>query len=274
MADDGHIAAARREELRRAERREQDLRDYDDEVNDRANGKTRRFTREEDSTRAVASRRERSWTETVRLTLEIAQFRQELDELDRASAKALEDAERREREARQRLELARDRATCDPQGRHVYRTADGHTAFYDDASEVGRDEFGRIQWRRNAPTWEERRALGDDVIGATRRREEVAAYRDQVRRARERTDDGEQLEADELARLRAGVRNMPDAVRANLPVADVSLSAAAAYDPDDRFAGAPSASDAFDRVRRGTPPAPALDELLPVTVKPERLRPS
>jgi hypothetical protein len=111
--------------------------------------------------------------------------------------------ERSLKRARQRLEAAqavlddiRARASVTPDGRRAYRTEDRKRAFYDDGTELTREEIAKVPWREGAPTWEQRLAAGEAVRQAKRVYEDLEAYKVRAEYYRDRMATGDVLSED------------------------------------------------------------------------------
>jgi hypothetical protein len=168
-----------------------------------------------------------------------------LEELDRASARAMIEADRRVQETERALEELRRRAALDEHGRRVYRTADGKRAFREDGTELTQQQMDAVDWKGGEPTWEEHQKPRHQVDAAIEEREQIGEFRDRIDTQRRRIDNGGDLSADELAAFEEELEDMPDAVRAQVDNQTVSSPAA------NRSAGLPDVGGAFNRLRFG-----------------------
>lgn len=167
-------------------------------------------------------------------------LRDRLEQMDRLSLETLKKAE-------SELKDVRSRAATDDQGRRMYRTADGRTAFYEDGTEVGKDVQQRTDWT-GKPAWETFKESNQELQAAQERRR-------QVQQAQQEAANGN-LSPDELRGLEASVEKMdsaPDDVLAALGGPRSGTSAAREYMGADE--GAPSSKTAFNRAGSGEAPA-------------------
>jgi len=203
--------------LRRQAR--QDATDFQNEMADLDVGRIRRFIPLDQSQRAQRDRderRDRDWLLSLLGYERLAAFQHRLAELDRASIRALREAERRAETAEQQLQQIRTVATRDERGRLVYRTANRSSGFTDDGVAVAQDEFDRVIWREDAATWEERQRAGDTWREAIAERDAIGAYRDRLDTIRQRVDSGGPLDESELAELQKGAEDLPESVAREL----------------------------------------------------------
>jgi hypothetical protein len=214
--DEEETERQRREERAR---RAQDSEDFNNEIAGREAGRMKRFMPDHlapSVRREREDKRDREFWTSIALQDQLRQFTVRLDELERASIEALNEAERRVEDAENHLERVRDNATRDDQGRLVYRTAAGDSGFYDDERRIAQPEFERIEWKDGKTTWEERQQAGKEYRDASTERDAIGEYRDRLHNARERVRSGATLDEDELAALKTVVEEMPDAVSRRL----------------------------------------------------------
>lgn len=244
-----------REEIAR-EKRARDYADSMDESAGRDTGKMRRFISDRYSPDAQQQRRtdDRRFIETLTRQDQIQQLQRRLDELDRQTAQALRDAEERAEKARRRCEDMDRAATRDRFGRIVFRSEDGQHGFYADGTEITASELAAIDWKPGATSWETRQRTGDEYSAATGEVELVRRRREHLNEHRQTLEgvpsERELLEMDrELAALPTLQPRLGNQSR---------QSAASEHIPDDTFADAPKASDAFATAAN---PAEANEEL-------------
>ena len=195
-------------------KRSRDFGDLQDENAGRETGKIRRFVAAGNDLTAVRAREHGySWTADLIEQMRLNRIADRLDELDRASARALELALKREREARETLEQIQSQAMI-VQGRRAYRTADGRHVYYEDGTRV-EEQVARDSTR---PTWEQYQDANRHVDTAVEERKEIEDYRDRLDRTRSRVqgDDGEPLNKDDLDAIDKELEAMPDSVRKQL----------------------------------------------------------
>lgn len=235
-----------REEKARLKRR-QDYADLQDENAGRSVGKMRRFTSPSDSPEfREQQRRADDWylLETLTYEQRIRRLRDRLDELDRASLEALREAERRVERTERALRELQDRAAVDPQGRRMYRTADGRTAFYEDETEVTREIQDATDWT-GRPTIEQFRERRRHSSDAVQERDEIVEFRRELYEHRARIDSGDELSPDELAALDNWSDVTPSFLRADTPQRRIGTSAARGHVPDGTDSSAPNVAEAF-----------------------------
>jgi hypothetical protein len=110
----------------------------------------------------------------------------------------------------------------------VYRTADGQRAFDEDARELTVAEIARIDWRADAPTWEQHERAIKASFDAATEVDDIRAYRENVVEAQERLDMGTPISQKELDALDAQLEIMPASVRERLDAPRVAMSPAPA----------------------------------------------
>lgn len=240
------------DEDKQREKRQRDLDDAQNEAAGRDTGRIRRFLTEDRSPQAVAARKSQLlWNDLLMMTIQSERFRERLDELDRASEYALRVAERRAREAQDHLEQLQKRASTDDDGRRVYLTRDGRHAYDETGQRLTPEAQARVQWKRDAPTWEEYREGYRSSEKAVRELEEIKAYRERLQQGREKLNRGEDLDG-----LEKDLEKMPDGVRRQLEKSGTQKSAAHEYLRDDPLPSAPDLSAAFAAVTN--PPRPGI----------------
>jgi hypothetical protein len=95
-------------------------------------------------------------------------------------------------------------------------TADRARAFTDDGQELSREEIASIQWKPDAPSWEQRQAAGERLAQAEKQHEEILRFKDRADYYGERLRSGDTLSIDELATMKADLNAMPSSVRAEM----------------------------------------------------------
>lgn len=105
-----------------------------------------------------------------------AQINADLDLMDEASVRALQEIEEELAELRRVRERMLEQAYRDEQGRRIFMTEDGTAAYYEDGTKVTDGDLERHREQlRGRPTWEEMQRFD-------RRQEELSAERDQIHR--------------------------------------------------------------------------------------------
>jgi hypothetical protein len=207
---------------------EDDHRDYNDELAGRDTGRARRFFSRSERQNGSAAKDHDGWKDYVRQQ-ELQLFRDRASSLNAASLEALRVAVRRMEEAQRQVDEIREHAMRDKQGHLVYRTADGQRAFDEDARELTAAEIARIDWRADAPTWEQHEQAMKASLDAATEVDDIRAYRENVVEAQQRLDMGIPISQKEMDSLDARLENMPASVRARLDeprVADTPAPAA------------------------------------------------
>jgi hypothetical protein len=208
------------QELAAAARRQDDFDDLMLELSGFPRGGIARFLRPE-QIREIRQARgegsetpfERAWRRYLKMTYELAR---QLFHMNHAIERALAKSAHRVREAREALQAIQARATGDQKGRLVYRTADRTRAFTDDGQELSKEEIENIEWKPDAPTWEQRQAAGDRLAQAEKQHEEILHYTDRADYYGERLCSGDTLSIDELATMKADLNAIPSSVRAEM----------------------------------------------------------
>jgi hypothetical protein len=207
-------------ELAAAARRQTDFDDLMLELSGFTRGGIARFLRPEQIRKIRQARgeggdtpNERAWRRYLKMTDELAR---QLFQMNRAIDRALVKSARRVREAREALQVIQERATIDQKGRRVYRTADRTRAFTDEGQELSREEIESIQWKADAPTWEQRQAAGNRLAQAEKQHEEILHTKDRADYYGERLRSGDILSADELDTMKADLNAMPSSVKAEM----------------------------------------------------------
>jgi hypothetical protein len=193
-----------------------------------------------------------------------------ITEAEIACAEALQDARKREQEARQEIERIREKATRTDDGRLVYRTADGSKAYDDDGNELTPEEMTGIEWNPAAPTWEQRQEATEKREQAIQDVQEIEEYQERLKEGRERIENGDGLTADELKGIEDDLGAMPGSVREHLGgMRKPTVSAAKEYGEGQGIQGDPL-SPSFARAATLKPeeiaaitkiPAPAIKTL-------------
>lgn len=211
---------------------------------------------------------------------QIAQLQSRFDQAEEATARALEQARKRELGAKEAFEKIREQAHRLDDGTLVFLSADRSTAYDEHGNELSDQQFDSIAWRDDAPTWEDwtERKRGYDE--AQVEREEIQDYQDRLRDGRQKLDGGE-LSSDEFNELQDLLQDMPQTVRAHMGEArpdvnahmhhDLRASAAKHYDGpgiqtaplNPAFSGAAApAGKPVNAPETGTEPAPNNQRLL------------
>jgi hypothetical protein len=254
-----------------AARRQRDRDDFDNEIAGNETGRMRRFLREDQTPQAAQLReqeRERRARTALVTQIQLQQFSARLEELDRASLGALRASERQARDAGERLDRLRESANRDEHGQRVYRTEDGRAAYYDDGTQLRRNEMDRVDWKAGTPTWEQRQGVGRALDHANAERDAIKNYRDRIAHAKDRVAAGDDLDEDELKALQAGAEDMPASVRNQLNAqAPARTSAAAQYQDGRKVTDAPQTAQAFNEASAAVSEAPTPRERQ--TAKPE-----
>lgn len=189
----------------------------------------------------------------------IDSLQQRVDELDRASLLAMQ-------EAQERLDMTRRDANRAIDGRRVYETEDGRTVFDEQGAEVARDEIDPTIWNADGPTWEHYTSRKDTL-------DEAVEFRARVQEQKARLEDDPSTE--ELDDIEAALdnleRDMPPGVRArhDRPGAQDSeprnTSAAASYTDRTVFETAPRIEPAFSQAADDTQTPAAAPEPVPTS---------
>ena len=187
----------------------------------------------------------------------IESLQQRVDELDRASLLAMQ-------EAQERLDMTRRDANRAIDGRRVYETEDGRTVFDEQGTEVAHDEIDPTIWNSGGPTWEK---YGQDKSDL----DKTVEFRARVQEQKARLKDGPS--ADDLDEIEAAMddleRDMPPGVRARhdrLGAQDSeprTISAAASYTDRTVFETAPHIEPAFSQAADNTQTPAAAPEPVP-----------
>ena len=205
-------------ELAAAARRQKDFDEWMLELSGFTRGHIPRFLRPEQierirraaglSVRASLAERGRRYIELMET------LSQRLASIDRALERAMKRSRQRLQETRAALEEIRARASVTEDGRRVYRTEDRRRAFYDDGTELTREEISKIRWRDGAPSWEQRQAAGEAVSQAKQAHEALEACKARADYYRDRTASGDALSEDDLKDMKADLDAMPAALHA------------------------------------------------------------
>jgi hypothetical protein len=156
---------------------------------------------------------ERAWREYVEFC---GRVQQQLAAVSRTIGNALLKSERRVHAAQEALDSIRERATVDGKGRRVYRTEDQQRAFTEDGQQLSRDEMETVQWRPDAPTWEQHQDARERLRAATEERDQILRYKERADYYAQRMSSGEVLSADELETIQKDLCAMPQAVKAEM----------------------------------------------------------
>lgn len=258
MKDDGLSDEEAREMKARA-RRTEDYQDSIAESSGRDRGKRLRFLSEDQTpkgrdARQQERRQQQDRLQTFTLTMQqrVQQLQTRLDQLDRASLEALREADRRAEQAQKRLEEIQNAATADDQGRRVYRTEDGRTAYYHNGDELTREAQQRVNWKPDGPTWEAHRHAIVETEQAVQQRDEVLVFREHLKDHSKRLNGDPS--PDDIAAIERDLDNVPTAVAARLSAAQQSrTSAAREHMSDKSFASAPDVTESFNQAGSGEP---------------------
>ena len=139
---------------------------------------------------------------------------QRLASIDREIWQALKRSRQRLQETQAVLEEIRARASVAEDGRRTYRTEDRGRAFYDDGTQLTREEISKVHWRDGAPTWEQRQAAGEAVRQAKQAHEDLEAYKAMADYHRDRMTGGDALSEDDLKDMKADLDAMPEGLKA------------------------------------------------------------
>lgn len=205
----------------------QDLVDLQNELAGRETGRPERFRLEgtRDGAGAEARRsRDRAYRTALDLLRQDAEYAALYDEVSNTletaqslTDQALAQANARIDEAAAKLEKMEERAsTLD--GIAVFRSADGRV-FTVDGRELPADELDGVEWKDDAPSWEEYRRQKEALQKAAAERDAILSYQHQVLdSARDRLNDQEtppsKSELDEIQQ--AIEEQAPPAIRAEL----------------------------------------------------------
>jgi hypothetical protein len=207
------------QELAAAARRQTDFDDLMLELSGFTRGGIARFLRPEQIERIRRERglsaadtgpshRERRYAELM------ADITRRLAVINRALDRAMERARKRLQETRAVLDDIRARASVSEDGRRVYRTDDRRRAFYDDGTELTREEIAKVHWRDGAPTWEQRLAAGEAVRHAKQDYEDLESCKARADLYRDRMASGDALSADDLLAMKTELDAMPEGLKA------------------------------------------------------------
>lgn len=120
------------------------------ELSGMSGGKALRFVKLEESRRIRKERGLEPPDEARRLedgALERARFSGQQHWIEEATERALKESRERERQAREQLAALEAGASVAPDGRRIYRTADGRRAFFEDGSEAAQEQMDAVVWR-------------------------------------------------------------------------------------------------------------------------------
>jgi hypothetical protein len=157
-------------ELAAAARRQMDFDQLMQELSGFTAGRIPRFLRPEQIERirqAAGLSAGTSLSERGRRYIELMEdLSRRLAAINRALDRAMERSRQRLQETRAVLDDIRARASLSEDGRRVYRTEDRQRAFYDDGTELTREEIAKVHWRDGAPI--PVRLQGADHLGRAR----------------------------------------------------------------------------------------------------------
>jgi hypothetical protein len=139
---------------------------------------------------------------------------QRLATIDREIGRAMKRSRQRVKETQAVLEEIRARASVSEDGRRAYRTEDRRRAFYDDGTQLTREEISKVHWRDGAPSWEQRQAAGEAVRQAKQAHEDLEAYKARADYYHDRMAGGDALSGDDLQDMKADLDAMPAALQA------------------------------------------------------------
>lgn len=163
----------------------------------------------------------------------VKQLEEDFERAEQAAAAAMAKARQRERIAQLELERIQESATVTADGRRVYMTENGNAAYYEDGNQVSKEEFGRIDWKKDGPSWEKYQSTYGDWETATQHREKIGDYQDRLQAGRAKLSSGQPLSPEELADLKGTLDDMPNAVKAEQDAMNrPKISAASEYRKD------------------------------------------
>ena len=141
-----------------------------------------------------------------------------LEETEVAVIRALATVRDRIAETRLALDDMLNRAAELPDGTKVFRTRDGTRAYTEDGELLTPEQMAGIQWRDDAPSWEDFTETRDAHEAAVEAEQNILDYQEQVLDpARERIDSGDVPSREELEEIEERMETeMPDELRAYL----------------------------------------------------------
>lgn len=172
---------------------------------------------------------------TLVATSEIEDFRLELSTYDAATVDAIQDNAEALEAVEAKLQPYLDQAFILPDGRRVFKTADGLEAYDENGKLLDVDVIDPNlieDWR---PRWETVKPIIEQRERLLQERDELFDYQKKLDDARERLDTGEISRA-EFNELRQSLKDqMPDAVREKIPGMESTQAPAAEIAADEKL---------------------------------------
>ncbi len=182
--------------------------------------------------------------------IELQRFEAKLDAYDEAIVKALMENQEKLDAVNARLEDMLERAYVMPDGRRVFKTADGTQVFDEFGKLVTRDELDYDLIGPDRPIWDRFNPLREKRGLLEVERQRIFEFQERVQAARDRVAEGE-IPKSELDGLDADLASaIPPSVRAQLPGHD---AVASAPDLKTEFRS-PAGSIVLDRATPGYEP--------------------
>jgi hypothetical protein len=247
-------------ELAAAARRQMDFDQLMQEISGFTAGRIPRFLRPEQIERirrAAGLSAGTSLSDRGRRYIELmADLSRRLAAINRALDRAMERSRQRMQETKVVLDDIRARASLSSDGRRVYRTEDRQRAFYDDGTELTREEIAKVQWRDGAPSWEQRQAAGEAVRQAKQDYEDLQSCKARADYYRDRMATGDALSEDDLRDMKTDLDAMPEGLKAEFR-SQRPQSAGDAAGPAEAFTfSAADLGDIAQTERATQPPRP------------------
>ena len=184
-----------------------------------------RRKRQQQREREKEEERERHEQLVEATAAQVAAFHATLDGYDTATAQALMDNQTALDDARTRRERMEASAARLPDARLVFKTEDGKRVFDRNGIQLSHNIVHPDAVPDSAPRWETMKALKDTENGLLQERDKLHAFQRRLDETRETVGKGH-VSAEALAKLDADLKkDMPDAVKAQLPGAAAWQSA-------------------------------------------------
>ena len=149
---------------------------------------TRRKKEREEQRKHDAAWQDLMWTAMLASREEIADFTTKLDRYDAATVEALQENERASCEVRKRIDAALAGAVRLPDGRHVFKTADGTRVFDERGQAVSPEDISPEDLPDSARRFEAYWADRSSHDSLAKEREDLLAFQSRLDTAREKLD--------------------------------------------------------------------------------------